>query len=168
MATNVTDWALNATARFVEQERVRSENWEEALQRHQRLVSQAPVLWESIREALQTQIRCFNEGVGKQILSAATDGDHKLVLSANMDTGARTMTAEFDSRRQCITCSARTVRKPADFEARLSISLNSEDNACIALPTEAASGPEPVAGHMLNGLMGWHQPTAVESMQVES
>ena len=159
MSTNMTSWAFNAASRFVEQERMRSERWAVALQRHQKLAAQAPVLWETTRQALQAQIRTFNDQVGRQVLTATAPGDTKLAVLARTENGPRTIIVEFDPKRYSITCSARAMEGPADFEERFQFLVNEQTDTAMVLPSGDECSAEDAAGHMLNGLMGWHQAT---------
>ena len=159
MGANMTSWAFNAASRFVEQERMRSEKWAQALQRHQTLVAQAPVLWESTRLALQAQVRTFNEQVGRQVLIATTAAGEKVAVLAKTETGPRTIMVEFDAKRCWITCSARAAEDTPGFEERFHLALNEEAKASLALPTGAECSAEEAAGHMLNELMGWDRAT---------
>ena len=61
---SASEWALSAAARFAEQERIKSEQWARALQRHQIITAQASRFWGDIRQALHSQVDAFNEQVG--------------------------------------------------------------------------------------------------------
>jgi len=156
----MTDWASSAATRFVEQERMRAERWAQALQRHQTLVSQGPLLWEGVREALQAQIQTFNQQVGKQVLIAPTNGDKKLAVYAKTEAGLRAMTAEFDSQMYLITCCAQPMEGFADFEERFHLGVNAGFAVSIILPAGTECSAEEAASHMLNGLMGWNHAAA--------
>lgn len=138
---------------------MRSEKWAQALQRHQTLVAQAPVLWESTRQALQVQVRTFNEQVGRQVLIASAAAADKLAVLARTETGSRTIMVEFDPKRYWITCSARAADGTPEFEERFHLGLNEEAKASLALPTGVECSAEEAAGHMLNELMGWGRAT---------
>ena len=155
MSTNMTSWAFNAATRFVEQERMRSEQWANAVQKHQRLVAQAPALWESVREALRAQVHTFNEHVGKHVMLASGTGEKKLAVHAQTESGPRAITVEFDAERCSISCSACSPDGRVDFEKRFQMSVNAEANASMAIRGGVACSAEEAAGHMLNGLMGW-------------
>jgi hypothetical protein len=152
---SATEWALSAAARFAEQERVKSEQWARALQRHQIITAQASRFWGEIRQALHAQVDTFNEQVGKQVLVAPMNGEDKLAVYAQAENGPRTLTAEFEPRIPSIRCSARTEQGSVDFEARFPIELEAGGNKLIALASEMECSAEEVAGRMLNGLMGW-------------
>jgi len=158
MSANMT-WAFNAASRFVEQERMRSEKWARAAQRHQTLLTQVPVLWETTRQALQAQIRTFNERVGREVLVASADGDQRVAVLARTETGTRSIIVEFDPKGYWITCSACAANSPTDFEQRIQLLVNEQARAAMALPSGEECSAEEAAGYMLNGLMGWHQPT---------
>jgi len=153
---SATDWALNAATQFVEQESIKSEEWDRARRRHQTVLSQAPRVWAEVRQALQVHIRAFNKSVGKQVLLALTNGDSKVVIHAQTEAGPRAMTVEFDARTPSVRCSARSEQGSVDFEGRYAIGLTSESNVAIALATGVECSSEELAGHLLNGLMGWN------------
>jgi len=163
MGANMTSWAFNAATRFVQQERMRSEEWALALQRHQKLVAQAPILWESTREALQSQIQTFNEHVGRQVLVATATGDNKVAVYAKTEPDPRAVTVEFDSERHWITCSAQPAKGPADFEERIQITINDQSKVGIALSNGMDCTPEEAASHVLDGLMGWSVTAEADS-----
>ena len=152
---SASEWALSAAARFAEQERIKSEQWARALQRHQIMTAQASRFWGDIRQALHSQVDAFNERIGKQVLVAPTNGGEKLAVYAQTETGPRTLTAEFDPRIPSIRCSARTEQGFVDFDGRFSIELEAGGAKLIALYSEVECDAEEVAGRMLNGLMGW-------------
>ena len=104
----MTNWAITAAEKFVEQENGDAQKWARALQRHQLLVAQAPTVWEKVRDALQMQMQFFNRQVGKEVLVAPIRSEQQLTVYAKFGYGQRAMTAKFDPKRFFITCSTRS------------------------------------------------------------
>lgn len=151
----MSNWALAAATRFVEQESTQSEEWARALHKHQTLVTQSPKVWGLLRQALQGQMRFFNEHVGKDVLFDFTAGDQKITMYARTDVGQRAMVAKFDSRSCSILFSARSAVGEPDHEERYAMRVTAHDQVVISTPAGDEHSPEDVAGEMLNGLLGW-------------
>jgi len=151
----MSNWAVSAAAKLVEQENMIAETWSRALQRHQMLAGQAPGLWVAIREALQAQIQAFNECVGKEVVHLAPTTEDKLTASSRTEIGRRSMTAVFDAKTSSILSTAYSLDGEVDFQERYVMALNFQDNAAIATPSGVERTPEQLAAHMLDGLMGW-------------
>lgn len=153
---STTDWALSAATKFVEQERIKAEQWAKAINKRQTLVSQAPALWEQIRQALESQICCFNERVGRQVLTTPTDASGKLAIYAQTETGPRALIAEFDSYTPAVRCKIRNGGGPIESEDKYPIDLNLEKNLPVAVAAGVECDAEQVAGRLLSGLLGWN------------
>lgn len=149
------EWGLSAANRYVEEERIKSEQWARAINRHQMIVSQAPGFWEKVREALHTQVCSFNEHVGKQVMIAPANGNGKLAIYARTDSGPRTITAEFDSDTPSVRYNIRSEQGTVAFDARYPIDLHSQGSKPVALAGKTECDAEEVASHILSKLMGW-------------
>jgi hypothetical protein len=149
------DWASEAGARFMHEENIESQKWAVALQKHQTLSTQAPVLWEQVKQGLYSHVRSFNERVGKAVLIAPANGNGELTVFAKRQSGQRTMKIKFDSDVFTIACSAFSADGKVEFQDGFPITLNCHDSAAIASMTGIERSPEEVAGRILDGLMGW-------------
>lgn len=151
----MSEWALNAAARFVQQQSMQSQEWARALQKHQILITRAPILWNRLREALQAQMSCFNEHVGKKVLSDFGGSEQKVTIYARTELGQRVMVAKFDPQSCSIAFSTSSTLGDPSYEEKFSMRVGSEDDVIISGVKGGEHGPEEIAGQMLNGLMGW-------------
>jgi hypothetical protein len=149
------DWVSEASARFVKEEEMESQKWAMALQKHQALTAQAPIVWERVKQGLQAHVQSFNERVGKAVLMAPPNSNGELSVYAKRTNGQRRMSVKFDPDLYFITSSAYSVDGKVEFQDKYAISLNCHDTAAIASESGVERSPEEVAGRILDGLMGW-------------
>ena len=153
---SASNWALSAASRFVEHERIRNEQWASTMQKRQTIVSQAPALWEQVRQAIQTQVRCFNEHVGRQVMTVHIQGNGKLTVCGRTETGPRTMTLTFDAGAPSVLCKINSAEGNFEFEGRYLIDLKSGGGGLVARSGRVECSAEEVAGDFLNRFMGWN------------
>ena len=150
------DWALNAATRFVEQERLRDEQWSRSVQKRLEIMSQAPVLWNKVRQAVQLQVCSFNAQVGRQILSVPIKGNGKLAVYGYTEFGPRTMTLKFDADAPSVVCTVTSGNDKFEFENKYFIDADSGGGGLVARAGDVECSAEEVASQFLNRFMGWN------------
>lgn len=151
----MSEWAINASTRFVTQESLEADRWMQAQLRYQSLLTQAPQVWARIAEALTCRIRSFNECVGKEVLNVSAASNKRLTGFAKIASGRRGFCADFDAGKCTIVCSAYSMEGTVDFSERYGMAINADNKAALTVPGGCEYDPEQIAERMLNGLMGW-------------
>ena len=151
----MSEWAVDASTRFVTQESSEADRWMQAQLRYQSLLAQASQVWGHIGEALECRIRSFNDRVGKEVLNVSVASNRRLAAYAKMASGRRGFCADFDAGKCTIVCSAYSMDGTIDFSERYGMAINAGNQAAFTVPGGCECDAEQIAERMLNGLMGW-------------
>ncbi len=161
------DWGVTAATRFATQERNRAVEFAMAQARYQSRLAQAPKWWDTIREAFISQIRSFNECVGREVLSLGVTNNQRLTALAKIANDRRAMCADFDPSCCAVMCSAYSMEGIVDFNERYGMAINSENCSIVTAPGGGDFTPDAIAERMLNGLMGWEQYNRADLLSLD-
>jgi len=152
----MADWFAGAAERFKKQESVTQARIARSAQEGHILNEQSPVLWSELVLWLRSQIKQFNEAVGREIFTPSILNAAKCNVFAKSEAGQRDASVEFDRAEHSITCIASDHVTGAHLKTEQWLMRVLADNSMVCITLDGAKvSLETIGENILNTLLGW-------------